>query len=65
MTDWELWACANEMRRQFGNDAQIEAAKRCDAMFEADDRQGYATWAQILTYISKLGPVVDPHATKH
>jgi hypothetical protein len=63
MTDWELWACANQLRKQHGNDALEVAAKRLDAMLEADDREGYWVWCQILTRISKLGPVVPEGTT--
>ena len=52
MTDWELWACANQLRKQHGNDA-----------LEADDREGYWVWCEILTRISKLGPVVPEGTT--
>ena len=65
MTEWELWACAAEMRKQHGADAPLQAAIRADAMLEADDRAGYAIWAQILTYIAKLGPILDEGATCH
>jgi len=65
MTDWELWACANQLRKQHGNDALEVAAKRLDAMLEADDRDGYWVWCQILTRISKLGPVVPEDTTAH
>lgn len=65
MTDWEIWACANEMRKQFGDDAPVQAAVRVDAMLEAEDREGYWVWVQILTRICKLGPDPDPNATRH
>ena len=65
MSDWELWACANQLRRQHGNDALEVAGKRLDAMLEADDREGYWVWCQILTRISKLGPVVPEGTTAH
>ena len=32
LTDWELWACANECIRQYGFDATIHAAMRADEM---------------------------------
>jgi hypothetical protein len=65
MTDWELWACANQLRNQHGNDALEVAANRLDAMLEADDREGYWVWCQILTRISKLGSVVPLGTTAH
>jgi len=65
VTDWEIWACAAEMRKQHGDDAPVQAAMRIDAMFEADERDGYWTWCQILTRITTLGPATDANATKH
>lgn len=64
MTEWEIWACAHKLRQRYGEDAQVHAALRMDAMFKADDREGYWVWSQILAAISKLGPP-DPDATMH
>ena len=55
----------NQLRKQHGNDALEVAGKRLDAMLEADDREGYWVWCQILTRISKLGPVVTEGTTAH
>lgn len=65
MTDWEIWACAAEMRKQHGGNAPVQSAMRADAMLEADDREGYAVWLSVLTRICKLGPNADAGATRH
>ena len=65
MTDWEIWACAAEMRKQHGNDAPVHAAMRVDAMREAKDRAGHWLWCRILTRITSLGPTTDAQATTH
>ncbi|MFZ4745860.1 MAG: DUF6961 family protein [Sphingomonas sp.] len=65
MTDWELWACAHQMRKQHGNEALTKAAERLDALYEADDREGYGIWCQIVTRIAKLGPMIEDGTTCH
>ena len=52
--DWELWACANEMIRQHGEDATTRAAMRADELLEAGDRIGAATWKGIMDRIEEL-----------
>lgn len=37
LTEWELWACANEAIQQLGADAPIFAAMRADKLFEQSD----------------------------
>jgi len=43
----------------------VVAAIKMDAMVEADDRAGYATWAGIALRIAKLGPQADEAETRH
>lgn len=55
--EWELWACANALMRQYGEDAAIHAAMRADALFEAGDDDGAATMRAIVRRIDQLsGP---------
>lgn len=54
MTRWEIRACADRIREQFGADAQIEVTKRVEAMRAADDRAGHWLWARILIRLSLL-----------
>ena len=37
LTEWELWACANEYIRQHGFDAPIHAAMPADELLESGD----------------------------
>ncbi len=53
------------MRKQFGDDAPVQAAMRVDAMMAADDRAGHWVWCRILTRITTLGPATEEGATKH
>jgi hypothetical protein len=54
ITEWALWACANEMIRRHGAYAGIHAALRADELFEAGDDEGAATWRRIVRRIHQL-----------
>ena len=65
MTDWELWACANQMLVQHGDDAAVQAAFRADALLEADDRSGHAVWCAIVSRIEQLSNGDSRAGTRH
>lgn len=46
-----IWACANEIMRQHGNDAWFFASQRADALHEAGDAAGYKMFVAILKRI--------------
>ncbi len=54
LTEWELWACANELVRQHGADAPIHAAIRADELFEAGDDAGARTFRLIVKRAEEL-----------
>lgn len=54
ISDWEIWACANEAIRQHGADAPIFAAMRADELFEQGDDDGARTWRLIVDRIGRL-----------
>lgn len=54
LSEWELWACANELVRQHGQDAPIEAAMKADKLLWNGDRQGAATWRLIVHRVNEL-----------
>ena len=54
LSDWELWACANELIRQHGADAPIHAAMKADEMLERPDLDGACTWRLIVHRINEL-----------
>jgi hypothetical protein len=54
LSDWELWACANEAIRQHGLDAPIFAAMRADKLLEEGQIDGAANWRMIVTRINQL-----------
>lgn len=65
ISDKELWQCARQQLDQHGDDAMVVAALKMDAMFAANDRAGYATWAGIALRIAKLGPETTSIETRH
>ena len=54
LSDWELWACANETIRQHGFDAPIHAAMRADELLERGDLDGARAWRLIVHRINEL-----------
>lgn len=58
ISEWELWACANEMVRQHGFDAPIHAAMKADALLVEGEQDGAATWRLIIHRVNAL--LADP-----
>ena len=54
LSDWELWACANEYIRQHGFDAPIFAAMRADELGARCDLVGACNWRLIVDRIGQL-----------
>ena len=54
LTEWELWACANEYVRQYDLDAAIRAAMRADELGLKSDLDGARNWRLIVDRINKL-----------
>jgi hypothetical protein len=53
-SDLDIWRSAQLLVQQHGEDAPIHAAMRADAMLEAGDLDGLATWKRILRAIAEL-----------
>jgi hypothetical protein len=54
LSDWELWACANQLVDQHGRGAITEAGERILAMVAEGDQDGHATWLAILSRMNQL-----------
>lgn len=52
--EWEIWACANQVLANYGEDAELHAARRADELLEAGDMEGHFTWLRILRRIRQL-----------
>ncbi len=55
-SDIDIYRSANLLVKQHSEDAPIEAAMRADAMLEAGDLDGYATWKRILRAVAWVAP---------
>jgi hypothetical protein len=65
MTDWELWTCANQIRKQHGLDGFTAIWERLTAFHKAEDWKGYRVWCEIAVRFAKLGPTVEPDEIRH
>lgn len=54
LSDWELWAVANETLKQHGENASIFAAMRADELLEDGDRDGVKNWLLVIDRIEQL-----------
>ena len=52
--DKEIWACAHQVMKQYGDAAWFHAAQRADELLEANDQEGHKTWMRILNRIKEL-----------
>ncbi len=52
--DLDIYRSAAVLIKQHGADAPIHAAMRADAMLEAGDLDGVATWRRILRAVEEL-----------
>jgi hypothetical protein len=64
MIDRDIWITANEMIKQFGEDAAVTAATRADAMRDLDDAEGYSVWKRVLEAIADLKNAVSELAVR-
>ena len=54
LSDWELWACANEAMVQHGDRAAFVAAVRIATLTDEGDREGADAWRRIASRIEAL-----------
>ena len=53
-SELDIYRSANELIKQYGDAADIEAAMRADARLAAGDMEGEAVWLQIVKAIEEL-----------
>ena len=53
-SDLDIYRCANELIKQHGDAADIEAAMRADERLAAGDMEGEAVWLRIVRAIEEL-----------
>ncbi len=54
ISDLDIYRSANELIKQHGEVADIEAAMRADELMEAGDMEGRAVWLRIVRAIEEL-----------
>ena len=52
--DREIWACANHLNRQHGNEAWFVTSQRADELLEQGQLEGHKTFLRILDRIRHL-----------
>lgn len=53
-SDLDIYRTANLTIKRHGSQAQLEAAQRADALLDAGDMEGSATWRKVLAAIQEL-----------
>ncbi len=53
-SDLDIYRSHNELIKQFGDAADIEAAMRADELMDAGDMEGEAVWLRIMKAIEEL-----------
>jgi hypothetical protein len=53
-SDIDIYASANELIKQHGEDAPIHAAMRADELLDQGDLDGQAVWKRILNAVDEL-----------
>lgn len=54
LSDWELWACAQQVIKQHGANAPLQAALRIAELATNGDGDGVDTWQSIAKRIDQL-----------
>ncbi len=63
-SDLDIYRSANELIKQFGDAADIEAAMRADECLAAGDMEGDAVWRRIVKAIEELQSLDRPDDAK-
>ena len=53
-SDLDIYRSANELIKQHGDAADIEAAMRADELMETGDMEGRAVWLRIVKAVEEL-----------
>ena len=54
LSEWELWACANQVLKTHGDQAPLHVAEQIGALVLAGDEAGIRTWQAIARRIAQL-----------
>jgi hypothetical protein len=54
LSDWELWACANQVLKTHSENAPLHVVEQIGALALAQDVAGIATWKAIAKRVAEL-----------
>ncbi len=54
LSEWELWACANQVLTTHGDNAPLHVAEQIGVLALAGDEAGIRTWQDIAKRIAQL-----------
>ncbi len=63
-SDLDIYRSANELIKQYGDAADIEAAMRADELMDAGDMEGEAVWLRIGKAVEELLSEERPEGEK-
>ena len=63
-SDIDIYRSANELIKQFGDAADIEAAMRADELMDTGDMEGEAVWLRIVKAVEELLAEERPDGAK-
>jgi hypothetical protein len=52
--DLDIWRAANVLVKEYGDEAALMAARRCDALLADGDLDGERVWKSILRAVKEL-----------
>jgi hypothetical protein len=62
LSDWELWAVANRMVADHGEEAALAVALKVDEMIERSDLDGEKVWRAVLKRVEEFeAPAGQPN----
>ena len=65
LSEWELWACANQVIAAHGANASTHVAEQIGALALEGDAEGVRTWKAIAARIVELTRSEAPDALPH
>lgn len=65
LTDWELWACANQVLQTHGGDSPRYVAEQIGALALDGDADGIAAWQEIARRLSQLAGLDAASTERH
>lgn len=65
LSDWELWACANQVLQTHRDDSPRCVAEQIGALALQGDTDGIATWQEIARRVSQLAGLDAASTERH